>query len=323
MADNTAPRLRKRKLSEEDDCSSPRSPTRRRLTSKSAEPAKSPKSPERPKSPLPYPIPDDSSISSGGKTPSQPWDDLFPNKPPVSDDQVNEYYRKGALYEVWIADPTRDGCPCRQSELTLYELLNHSDKKKRFTCPENQFNVPPKPIHEDLQQVGHPVEYKTYRYTKLTRYDLDKDGCKRQTEYSHSIREGVIIGEDINRFGGPNWSDIALAQYKFDHPIDTLKHLYFTYVQNDETLPYMEEILYPRHHVRWPFVDRPQNQVWEYGTREYREILGTKLGKSAACLVIGAWERGTHRIARVHTLGRAGSIHLRFDIEPIPISGTA
>ncbi|KAJ5420327.1 hypothetical protein N7465_002846 [Penicillium sp. CMV-2018d] len=92
---------------------------------------------------------------------------------------------------------------------------------------------------------------------------------------------------------------------------------------NEETLSYVQEILYPRHDVDWPHVDRIEGHVWEYGTEDYREILGTKLGNAAACLVLGAWERGTHRIARVHTLGRQYHIHLRFDIEPIPVSGTA
>ncbi|CAI7591193.1 unnamed protein product [Penicillium discolor] len=284
MADNTPAGLRKRGLGEVDGCSSPRSPSRRRLVSKSAEPAESL---------LPYPIPDDNSVSSDGQIPPLLPDNESDDRPPVSDEQVGKYYQKGATYEAWIADPTRDGCPCAQSEHTLFGILNHSDKKKRFHCSENQFADPPPPIQDDLAQLGFPT------------------------------KEGVIIGECIYRYAGPNWSDIALAQYKFDHPIDTLKYLYFTNVQNEETLPYVQEILYPRHDVDWPCADRIESQVWEYGTEEYREILGTKLGNAAACLILGAWERGTHCIARVHTLGRQYHIHLRFDIEPVPVSGTA
>ncbi|KAJ5821966.1 uncharacterized protein N7525_011250 [Penicillium rubens] len=93
-------------------------------------------------------------------------------------------------------------------------------------------------------------------------------------------------------------------------------------VQNDETLPYVQEILYPRHDVNWPTLNRIESQTWEYDTDEYKEILGTKLGRAAACLVIGAWERGTHRIARIHTLGRQYEIHLRFDIEALPAALT-
>ncbi|KAJ5186333.1 hypothetical protein N7449_011097 [Penicillium cf. viridicatum] len=320
MADNTPAGLRKRGLYE-DDCSSPRSPTRRRLTSKPAELAESSESSE---SPLSYPIPDDNSVSSDGKIPPTPRDNVSDDdRPPVSGEQVDEYYRKGAAYEAWIADPTQGGCQCGQSKDTLFELFNNSDKKKRFNCPENHFDNPPRPIQEDLEQLGLPTKGKSCRFTRLTHHGYDKDGYKRESEYQHCFAEGVIIGECIYRYTGPNWSNIAIAQYKFDHPIDTLKYLYFTNVQNEETLPYVQEILYPRHDVNWPYVDRIESQVWEYGTEDYREILGTKLGKAAACLVLGAWERGTHRIARVHTLGRAYNIHLRFDIEPIPVPGTA
>ncbi|CAI7618408.1 unnamed protein product [Penicillium viridicatum] len=289
MEDKTPAGLRKRGLSEEDDSSSPRLPTRRRLTSKSAEPAESPESPE---SPLPYPILDDSSVSSDGKIPPMPVDDVSDDdRSPVSEEQVDEYYRKGAAYEAWIADPTRGECPCIQSEHILFELLNNRDKKKRFTCPENHFADPPRPIQEDLEQLGFPTKGKMCRLTRLTLHGYDKDGYKKETEYKHSFAEGVIIGESIYRYTGPNWSNIAIAQYKFDHPIDTLKYLYFTNVQNEETLSYVQEILYPRHDLDWPNVDRIEGHVWEYGTEDYREILGTKLGNAAACLVLGAWER--------------------------------
>ncbi|KAF4770838.1 hypothetical protein N7455_007137 [Penicillium solitum] len=314
MADNTPAGLRKRGLNEVDGCSSPRSPTRRRLASKSAEPAESL---------FPYPIPDDNSVSSDGQIPPLFADDESDDRPPVSDEQVDKYYQKGAAYEAWIADPTRDGCPCAQSEHTLFGILNHSDKKKRFHCSDNQFDDPPPPIQDDLAQLGFPTKGKRCRFARLTLHGYDENGYKRETEYQHSLAEGVIIGECIYRYAGPNWSDIALAQYKFDHPIDTLKYLYFINIQNEETLPYVQEILYPRHDVDWPRADRIESQVWEYGTEDYREILGTKLGNAAACLVLGAWERGTHRIARVHTLGRQYHIHLRFDIEPVPVSGTA
>lgn len=320
MADNTPSWLRKRGLNEEEDCSSPRSPSPLRLTSKSAEPAESPESPE---SLLPYPIPDDNSVSSDGKIPPAHPDDVSDDTPPVSDEQVEKYYQKGAAYETWIADPTRDGCPCRQSEHTLFGMFNHSDKKKRFHCPQNHWDDPLPSIKEDLEQLGFPINGQRCRFTRLILHSYDEKGYKRESEYQHSLAEGVIIGECIYRYTGPNWSDIALAQYKFDHPIDTLKYLYFTNVQNEETLPYVQETLYPRHDVDWPRVDRIQSQVWEYGTGDYREILGTKLGNAAACLVLGAWERGTHRIARVHTLGRQLHLHLRFDIEPVPVSGTA
>ncbi|KAJ5827444.1 hypothetical protein N7447_004207 [Penicillium robsamsonii] len=319
----------KRKRNEDDDSVSPPAPTRRRLTSSSIESAESvlfqlssepPDSPGSPTSPVPYPLPDGNSSLSDGKIPSTPASLASDDRDPVTDEQVCEYHRKGGEYQGWIADPTLGGCRCPRATKSLFELFNNKNKRERFLCPHNHFDNPPLSIREDLGELGFPTRTYKFRYVSLLVHGFDEDGYRRESDYQHTIAEGVIIGECLFRFTGPHWSDIAIAQYKFDHPIDTLNYLYFTNVQNDETLPYVQEILYPRHDVDWPVYKELKKQVWEYGTDEYKEILGTKLGNAAACLVLGAWDRGTHRIARVLTLGREYKIHLRFDIEPIPTS---
>ena len=302
--------LGKRRRSQEDSSETSRSATRPRLATKSLQ------------SPTPYPIPDAASLSSGEISLTPPYSPTDDDTPPVSDDQVDEYHLKGHAYQAWIADPTLAGCLCGRASKTLFELLNANNEKERFTCPENHFDDPPLTIQEDLQQLGLPKREKQYRFSKLLHYGYDENNSKKESRYYHSIAEGVLIAECIYRHTGPHWSNIAIAQYSFDHPIDTLKYLYFTQVQNDETLPYVQEILYPRHDVNWPTLNRIESQTWEYDTDEYKEILGTKLGRAAACLVIGAWERGTHRIARIHTLGRQYEIHLRFDIEALPAALT-
>ncbi|KAJ5185694.1 hypothetical protein N7491_006435 [Penicillium cf. griseofulvum] len=292
----------------DDGSDSSRSPTRRRLA------------PSSPGSPPPYPLSDDISVSSRGKTPPTPTSSISDGKPPLTDEEVYEFHRKGTEYQGWIADPNLGGCQCEQSTTTMFELFNNSNTSERFTCPTNHFDDPPAPIHEDLEELGLPIKEHKYRLTRLLLCGCDEEGYRRETEYRHTFMKGVMIGECIYRFDGPHWSDIAIAQYKFDHPIDTLHYLYFTNVENDESLHYVQQILYPRHEVRWPWSNRIERQTWEYDTDEYKEILGTKLGKAAACLVLGAWDRGTYRIARVHTLSRTFRIHLRFDIEAIPAS---
>ncbi|KAJ6190375.1 hypothetical protein N7519_000396 [Penicillium mononematosum] len=303
--------LGKRRRSQDDTSETSSSATRRRLNTE----------PKETSDPTPYPVPDGVSLSDGEIVLS-PTNSVSDDRPPVSDDQVSEYHLKGHAYQAWIADPTLAGCRCGRARKTLFELLNANNEKERFTCPENHFGDPPLYIQVDLQQLGLPTSQEKYRFARLLHYGYDRNSDKRESQYQHSIAEGVLIAECIYRYAGPHWSNIAIAQYSFDHPIDTLKYLYFTNVQNDETLPYLQEILYPRYDVDWPKLHRIESQTWEYDTDEYKEILGTKLGKAAACLVIGAWERGTHRIARIHTLGRNYEIHLRFDIEALPTSLT-
>ncbi|OQE82463.1 hypothetical protein PENNAL_c0036G02998 [Penicillium nalgiovense] len=265
--------LGKRRRSQNDSNEKSRSPTRRRLTTESSKSSDLAECPQSPQSPTQYPIPDDASLSDGVSvlTPTNSFTD---DRPPVSDEQVDEYHLKGHAYQAWIADPTLGGCRCGRARKTLFELFNANNETERFTCPENHFDDPPLDIQEDLQQLGLPTRRKKYRFARLLHYGYDSDGHKRESQYT-----------------GPHWSNIAIAQYSFDHPMDTLKYLYFTNVQNDEALPYMQEILYPRHDVDWPKLHRMESQTWEYDTEEYNEILGTTLGKAAACLVIGAWER--------------------------------
>ncbi|CDM30256.1 hypothetical protein PROQFM164_S02g000405 [Penicillium roqueforti FM164] len=312
------PNLHKRGRSHDDDSDSSRSPTRRRLNPKSPEsPVLSQGIAEPSASPLLYPIPDDSSTSSNGMTPIAFNSPLGDEKPPLSDDEVCGFHEKGAAYQAWIANPTLGGCHCGQARQTLFDLFNNSNKRERFTCPVNHFDDPPKSIRDDLKNLGLPITNKKYRFTRLFHYGYNKDGDKKETQYQHSFAKGALIAECIYRYTGPHWSNVAIAQYSFDHPIDTLKYIYFTNIVNEETLPYVQEILYPRHDLDWPTRDRLESHAWEYGTEEYRELLGTQLGKAAACVVLGAWERGTRRIARIHTIGREYEIHLRFDIEAI------
>ncbi|CAI7610242.1 unnamed protein product [Penicillium glandicola] len=298
MSVSQSPVLLKRGRDSDDSDDSSPSPTRRRLESDESDESEEE---EKEEVPAPYPIPDSNSTSSEGKTPSTTPDTLNDDRPPLSEEAVWEFHRKGAEYQRWIADPTLDGCKCGRSSLTLFELFNNSNRKARFHCISNHFGDPPEHIAENLEESGLPSTEKKYRFATLTHHGPDKDGYKSETEFT-----------------GPNWSNVALAQYTFDHPIDTLKYLYFINVQNKETLPYVQESLYPRWDIDWPMVNKLERQIWEHGTHEYQEILGTALGKAAACLVLGAWDRGTHRIARVHTLGRDYQIHLRFDIEPLP-----
>jgi hypothetical protein len=43
--------------------------------------------------------------------------------------------------------------------------------------------------------------------------------------------------------------------------------------------------------------------------------MGVVWGKGVGALVLGAWDRGTHRIARILTWQSRGNWHMRFDIE--------
>ncbi|KAJ5692577.1 hypothetical protein N7462_002000, partial [Penicillium macrosclerotiorum] len=101
----------------------------------------------------------------------------------------------------------------------------------------------------------------------------------------------------------PPISEVALTLYERYYPRNTLRFVIFDTVINPQTL----------HHVQW------HPQYWVYGTQEYEEILGTRIGRLVGYLVLGAYPRGTRSITRIISwVTDQGSLYLRFDIEDIP-----
>ena len=133
--------------------------------------------------------------------------------------------------------------------------------------------------------------------------------------HTHRMGPGVIFAEFCQRPVGsvnPHWSEIALAQYQRDYDIDTLRYVYVVDCENTETLGHMRDVLFPRLGYS---EDSREVLTWEYNTEGYKEIMGVAWGKGVGALVLGAWDGGTHRIARILTWQSKGSWHMRFDIE--------
>lgn len=252
----------------------------------------------------------DGSPSRPSRSPrmSDPWD-IY-----KSDTAVANYRAIGAQYQAWIADTATTPCPIRLSTLTMADIVENPHEEYRFEVCRNEFRSPPDEVG-DLESVGLSMA-NTWRLLFLRRYgSWDDDSREGWTAYQHRTAHGAIFAENITRHFGPYWSQIALAQYAYDHHIDTLRHVYVVNIQNLYTWPYVESCLYPRHGLQW--YDDDQYQCWEYGTREYQELLGTKLGRGVARLVLSAWPRGTHRIEAIITWTYVGTLQMRFDIERI------
>jgi hypothetical protein len=331
MEAEQSPRGHKRHLEEEEAEDPSRLPTKRRLAEHGDSPSPSlsvdsadstgslnTSSPGRLPPQYPTKYDDDWASDGEGKTP--PGSEEGSDVPAITNELVQMYRDRGAVYQAWIADPARAGCPVQLSEVTVADLFRNKVKQGGFRCLQSEYSRPKGALREDLRRLGLPIT-KQYRHTELMLFGVDKQGYKRYSEYSHFFATGVFIAESIFRYTGPNWSDVALAQYKYDHDVNTLKHLYYVNVINEQTLPYVRNTLYPRHNLAWSLPNQRESHTWEYGTREYQEILGTQLGKAAACVVLGAWDRGTHRIARIVTDVEKSRLHMRFDFEAIPTPG--
>ncbi|KAF4771617.1 hypothetical protein HAV15_004330 [Penicillium sp. str.  len=126
---------------------------------------------------------------------------------------------------------------------------------------------------------------------------------RKVSSYEHYILQGAIIVKAVYRKKrGPQWNDIALALYKHEAAIDTLRYVYYTTVENKETQPLVGKVLY--NNLPGPGSGPEATfRIWRMHTPEFQQILGTKLGRATSRLVLAAWPRG--------------SLHMRFDIEPI------
>lgn len=150
----------------------------------------------------------------------------------------------------------------------------------------------------------------------LSSRELTPDGSEAENFWISYITPGNLFILYMFRASGYYGSQIAQVLYEKQHPIDTLNHIYVMDVVNENTTYLIEHQFYPENGGRLPSIDEPH--IFEYGTAEYEALLGTRTGAVVAYLVLGAFSRGTRRIARV-VIGnpRGECLILRFDIENV------
>ncbi|KAJ5961315.1 uncharacterized protein N7479_008465 [Penicillium vulpinum] len=200
----------------------------------------------------------------------RPWNEYF------SDDTVANYRAIGAQYQAWIAGLTTTECPIQRSKITWADLVDHPIEEHSFDVCLNELRSTPEEVG-NIESTGLSMG-NNWRYVLLRRYQYWDHGRQQgETVYQHRTGLGAIFVENIARRFGPYWAQVAQAQYQLDNHVDTLRYVYFLNVQNLYTWPYVELHLYPRHGLDW--FDNPEPQCWKYGTREYQELLGTKLGR--------------------------------------------
>ncbi|KAJ5988540.1 hypothetical protein N7481_003750 [Penicillium waksmanii] len=86
---------------------------------------------------------------------------------------------------------------------------------------------------------------------------------------------------------GEDFADQALYTRNFE--MHTLRHVYVQHVVNAETNPFVRRGLYTektRPRLAWP---KQEPETWDYRTPEYDGLLGSRIGKVVAYLVLGAF----------------------------------
>ncbi|EKV06276.1 hypothetical protein PDIG_78370 [Penicillium digitatum PHI26] len=241
-----------------------------------------------------------------------------------SDSTINSYREKGAQLVAWLENPNEPHCNIAPATITLQNMLT-APPADRFEVGNSYHKDLGDTLNGgDLESTGLTTEDNRYRYTSLTNIVtnpeiLEIHECSRlSNSYAHLIGPGLIVGHSIFRYDNLQWNEIARALYVNDHDISTLRHVLFTCVINEETAPYVRQILYPRFGRSFHAATYEPCLKIERGTPEYEELLGTKLGKATAILLISSLPRGTRRIARAVVWNTYSTLQLRFEIEPIP-----
>ncbi|KAJ5181738.1 hypothetical protein N7449_011885 [Penicillium cf. viridicatum] len=249
-------------------------------------------------------------------------DDLWP-KP--TEEELATYRRKGAQLVAWLEDPNEPNCNIAQATITLDDLLINAPEEDRFQVGQTYFqNLGELLEGGEPESMGLTTEDNRYRFTSLSSRVkdpaiLERFGVERMSNsFAHIIGPGIIFATSIFRHDCVQWNEIARALYVRDHLITTLRHIMYSTVVNDETASYIRRIAYPRYDLSFDTAASEPCLIIERGTREYEELLGTKLGKATAIFLISSLPRGTIRIARAAIWNCCHRVELRFEFEPIP-----
>lgn len=220
------------------------------------------------------------------------------------------YQALGRERQEFIDNPAIP-CPIEPCTVTYDELNDWT--------PVGETNGAPHPIqHSEVldQARKHGIEGPWVR-NELSSRESTPGGSEGEWNFWLSyITPGNVFILAMFRASGYYGSQIAHVLYEKQYPINTLDHIFVIDVVNDNTTALLEEQFYANDSERVPPINEPH--IFEYGTAEYEALLGTRTGAVVAYLVLGAFARGTRRIARIAIENPKGEcLIFRFDIENI------
>lgn len=252
------------------------------------------------------------------ETKSNPVDELDLH-PATTTEMINIFRQKGTDYQSWINSPEDTNCqrPCivSPSTLQMHQLIHPSDDRHRWDAYCNEWVGAP----EEIGDPG-PLNLPTglgYHKLFIRKLGVEKDGSLGWNKYHGRVAHTAIFADNNVRLDGPQWSEIAQAHYKVFFDIRSLKYVFRMTVVNEETHTFVDKVLYPRYELE--LAEDSEVRTWPYDTEDYREIMGTPLGKAVGALVLGAFSRGTRRIVQILTWQYDGDLQMRFDISRLPM----
>lgn len=225
----------------------------------------------------------------------------------ASESLYGELQDAGSLLQKAIVDPNQP-CLIRPSTLTFKDLGHWNS--------EEFWEGPPDNVKDKVTSMLLSNDDLGYQLTSMS---AGEDYWVGRTAPGVLFIEVMYRGPNSTE---PHSSQIAQAVYQKDHPIKDLRYVFVVDIGNEETKHFIETQLYTDENG--DFRRDRALRVWRYGTPEYQALIGTRIGKTVAYLVLGAFARGSRRISRIMTWYSApdgadpGELQMRFDIENVP-----
>ncbi|KAJ5481097.1 hypothetical protein N7539_006991 [Penicillium diatomitis] len=227
-----------------------------------------------------------------------------------------EREHRGRWFERWAKNPAAPGCKVARSDVTI------ADIGESLTIDRK----PGTPGARDDEEVAHQMvqlhlEGPWVRHSMDSGYSFNDEGevlTETLNEWKSYIAPSALFIASIYRSSGPYVSQIAQAMYQSENRIDTLKHVFFLDVINEDTVEFVLDNIFAEDR-------RPDGSRVEYhfvpGQSKFYALLGTKLGSVVASLVLGAYPRGTRHVSQIVVHREVQRCFgLQFDIDTIPAS---
>lgn len=223
---------------------------------------------------------------------------------------------KGKQICRWIENAKEPDCPVQRNQLTFGEIqdiammTSASDlvsfESVAYVEGDEYLLFPPRsdfPRRSAKDYLKWNIRYNPARLGEQSTFFVGLTG------------PGVI---DIQMMGrqshDPHISDICATLYsRHQRGMESLKHIYASNIINTQTGTYLYH-LYNK-------PDPPHTMLHEHGSKEYYEIMGTRIGRTVAYIVLSGLDQGSHYIKCIISYVMDRRVSLRFDLAPKPRHG--
>jgi len=215
--------------------------------------------------------------------------------------------RAGAELQEWIVNPI-GLCPIPKSTTTFENLQSQGCK-----ILGDYFEDLPKRYHNQAFLPDFSPE-KVYQFCSLLK--REEEGIV--WEWEGFIGPGVIFIEGVMKATQdvtPPMSEITQAVYQKDFSLSDLRYVLVSDIINTDTREFVTNHLPQLHRGPAAAAGYTEVTTFEYNTTMYQALLATRIGKMVVYLVLGAFDRGTRRIARINVWFYERKLQMRFDIE--------